>query len=50
MNFGNVIQDMTMTDMYELWLDRRNRKGFEYEADEYGKKVIKHDYIYFYHG
>ena len=41
------LKTMSYLEMFELWLDRANKNGFEYEDKTKGKVEIKRDYLYF---
>jgi hypothetical protein len=45
MGFYTDCQTMSQLEMLQLWLDRKNRQGFDYEVTTgANKKDIKHDY------
>jgi hypothetical protein len=45
----SVLDDLSYLDILLVWLDRQNKKGFQYESkDIKGQREAKTDFLYFY--
>jgi hypothetical protein len=45
----SVLDDLSYLDILLVWLDRQNKKGFQYESkDIKGQREVKTDFLYFY--
>ena len=44
-----VLDDLSYSDILLVWLDRQNKKGFQYESkDIKGQSQTKTDFLYFF--
>ena len=46
--FGLFVEDMTLCEMHQLWMDRLNAKGFQYEVSQDGKTIYRTSPIFIY--